>query len=104
MSSRDPSSWVVNKFGGSSVADAECFARVAAIIESHPGKRLAVVLSACRGVTDSLLHLVLLAEKQDESWRAQLAALRKRHADLAAALLPSAAGAETLVKLPSGSL
>ena len=98
MSSRDPSSWVVNKFGGSSVADAECFACVAAIIESHPGKRLAVVLSACRGVTDSLLQLVLLAEKQDESWRAQLAALRKRHADLAGALLPSAAAAEFLAE------
>lgn len=98
MSSRDPSSWVVHKFGGSSVADAACFARVAAIIESQPGKRLGVVLSACRGVTDALLQLVLLAERQDESWRAQLAALRRRHGDLAGELLPSAAAAEFLAE------
>ena len=98
MSSRDPSSWVVHKFGGSSVADADCFARVAAIIESQPTQRVAVVLSACRGVTDSLLQLVLLAEKQDDTWRAQLAAVRKRHADIAGALLPAAAAAEFLAE------
>jgi aspartokinase/homoserine dehydrogenase 1 len=98
MSSRDPSSWVVHKFGGSSVADADCFARVAAIIESQPTQRVAVVLSACRGVTDALLQLVLLAEKQDDAWRSQLAAVRKRHADIAGALLPAAAAAEFLAE------
>jgi len=98
MSSPDPSSWVVHKFGGSSVADADCFARVAAIIESQPAQRVAVVLSACRGVTDALLQLVLLAEKQDDAWRAQLAAVRKRHADIAGALLPAAAAAEFLAE------
>ncbi|MGH8253242.1 MAG: bifunctional aspartate kinase/homoserine dehydrogenase I [Steroidobacteraceae bacterium] len=98
MSSRDPSSWVVHKFGGSSVADADCFARVAAIIESQPAQRVAVVLSACRGVTDSLLQLVLLAEQQDDAWRAQLAAVRKRHAEIAGTLLPAAAAAEFLAE------
>ena len=47
--------WIVHKFGGSSVADAECFARVASLLEALPPGRLAVVLSACRGVTDALL-------------------------------------------------
>lgn len=98
MSPPDPSSWVVHKFGGSSVADAACFARVATIIESHPGQRLGIVLSACRGVTDALLQLVLLAERQDEAWRAQLAALRQRHADIANALLPPAVAAEYLAE------
>ena len=98
MSSSDPSSWVVNKFGGSSVADADCFARVAAILESHPGKRLAVVLSACRGVTDALLQLVALAERQDQAWHPQLAALRQRHAELANALLSPPAAAEYLAE------
>ncbi len=98
MSSRDPSSWVVHKFGGSSVADAECFARVAAIIESQSAQRVAVVLSACRGVTDSLLQLVLLAEKQDDAWHAQLATVRKRHADIATALLPAAVAGEFLAE------
>ena len=85
-SSTDP--WVVHKFGGSSVADADCFRRVAAILESLPGARLAVVLSACRGVTDALLRLVALAERQDEEgYRAELAQLRARHAAIAQALL-----------------
>jgi aspartokinase/homoserine dehydrogenase 1 len=98
MSAADPSSWVVHKFGGSSVANADCFARVATIIEAQPRARLAVVLSACRGVTDALLQLVQLAERQDESWRAQLAALRARHAEIAGALLTAAGTAEYLAE------
>ena len=54
--------WIVHKFGGSSVADAQCFARVADIVESSPRLREAVVLSACRGVTDALLGLLEAAE------------------------------------------
>src|SRR5579863_2511579 len=57
--------WIVHKFGGSSVADAGCFRRVAEIVEASPHPREAVVLSACRGVTDALLALVSLAEKPD---------------------------------------
>jgi bifunctional aspartokinase / homoserine dehydrogenase 1 len=84
-----PAPWVVHKFGGSSVADADCFRRVAEILESQPQLRLAVVLSACRGVTDALLRLVALAEQQDTSYQAELASLRERHASLARALLAS---------------
>ncbi|HUI61864.1 MAG TPA: bifunctional aspartate kinase/homoserine dehydrogenase I [Steroidobacteraceae bacterium] len=79
--------WVVHKFGGSSVADADCFRRVAAILDSLPGNRLGVVLSACRGVTDALLRLVALAEAQDDSYRGEIAALRVRHAAIAETLL-----------------
>src|SRR5581483_2022343 len=79
--------WVVHKFGGSSVADADCFRRVAAILDSLPSGRLGVVLSACRGVTDALLRLVALAERQDDSYRGEIAALRVRHAAIADALL-----------------
>ncbi len=81
-------SWVVHKFGGSSVADAGCFRRVAEIVESVPQPRLAVVLSACRGVTDALLKLVELAERQDTGYPAELSALRERHAAIARELLP----------------
>jgi len=80
-------SWVVHKFGGSSVADAECFRRVAAILEAQPQRRVAAVLSACRGVTDALLKLVALAERQDLGYQGELAALRERHAAIAHALL-----------------
>ena len=104
MSSPDPSSWVVHKFGGSSVADANCFGRVAAIIESQPGAKLAVVLSACKGVTDSLLQLVALAERQDDGWRSQLQELRRRHETIAAALLPAAVVAEYLLEFERDAL
>ena len=59
--------WVVHKFGGSSVADAACFRRVAEIIEASSNPREAIVLSACRGVTDSLLELVALAEQPNKA-------------------------------------
>jgi bifunctional aspartokinase / homoserine dehydrogenase 1 len=81
--------WVVHKFGGSSVADADCFRRVATILDSMPAQRLGVVLSACRGVTDALLRLVALAERQDDGYRGEIASLRVRHAAIAEALLTS---------------
>ena len=74
--------WVVHKFGGSSVADADCFRRVADIVESQPSPRMGIVLSACKGVTDALLNLVTLAERQDEGYVAQLQVLRDRHRKL----------------------
>jgi aspartokinase/homoserine dehydrogenase 1 len=87
--------WVVHKFGGSSVADADCFRRVAAIVESWPKGRPAcrqgLVLSACKGVTDALLNLVSQAEQQDLGYRAGLDALRARHAAIATELLTPAA-------------
>jgi aspartokinase/homoserine dehydrogenase 1 len=83
----DPTAWVVHKFGGSSVADAECFKRVASILETFTPGRLGVVLSACRGVTDALLSLVSRAEAQDEGWRGDLDALRVRHNTIAENLL-----------------
>jgi aspartokinase/homoserine dehydrogenase 1 len=104
----DASSWVVHKFGGSSVADARCFERVATIAEtpsllsasrSHElPERVAIVLSACRGVTDELLQLVAAAERQDAGWSARLLALRQRHAVMANELLEPESTAEYLAE------
>jgi bifunctional aspartokinase / homoserine dehydrogenase 1 len=91
MPASDPTAWVVHKFGGSSVADAECFKRVANILESLPPGRLGIVLSACRGVTDVLLNLVTRAEAQDDAYRGDLDALRARHHTIAEAVLTPAA-------------
>src|SRR5580698_1265678 len=88
-----PDSWVVHKFGGSSVADAACLERVANILEAQPQQRLGVVLSACRGVTDALLRLVMLAEQQDERYQIEVQALRERHGTIARALLSAEAAA-----------
>ena len=81
--------WRVFKFGGSSVADAHCMAQVAGILENDPGPRLAVVLSACRGVTDDLLNLVSAAERQEATPEA-LMAIHDRHMALARELCPRA--------------
>jgi aspartokinase/homoserine dehydrogenase 1 len=83
--------WIVHKFGGSSVADAACFRRVADIVEASPNPREAVVLSACRGVTDALLALVTLAERPDGDFATAIEALKKRHLELAASLVSKAA-------------
>jgi aspartokinase/homoserine dehydrogenase 1 len=86
--------WIVHKFGGSSVADADCFRRVADIIEASPNAREAVVLSACRGVTDALLNAVTLAEQPEGDMTGPLEQLWKRHEKLATELLsPSACDA-----------
>jgi bifunctional aspartokinase / homoserine dehydrogenase 1 len=85
-------SWVVHKFGGSSLADAGCFRRVVAIVERLPDSRVAVVLSACRGVTDELFALVAAAERTDnKACEATLERLRQRHTAIAAKLLEPAA-------------
>jgi bifunctional aspartokinase / homoserine dehydrogenase 1 len=82
--------WLVHKFGGSSVADAGCFRRVADIVETAPKPRQAVVLSACRGVTDALLELVALAETAEGDFLRAIEALKSRHSALAAELLSDA--------------
>ena len=83
--------WIVHKFGGSSVADAGCFRKVADIIEASANPREAIVLSACRGVTDALLGLVTLAERPDGDFGPALDALHNRHRELAAALVSKVA-------------
>ena len=91
--------WIVHKFGGSSVADAGCFRRVADIIESSANPREAVVLSACRGVTDALLSLVTLAERPDGDFHAAIEALKARHVALAGELVSAAAQATYAAQL-----
>jgi aspartokinase/homoserine dehydrogenase 1 len=80
--------WVVHKFGGSSLADADCFRRVAAIVARLAEPRVALILSACRGVTDELIGLVAAAEgTYHESCETGIALLQQRHESIAAALL-----------------
>lgn len=91
--------WKVHKFGGSSVADAACMDRVARIIETDPAARQAVVLSACRGVTDALLGLVALAERRDPSLDDRIEELRQRHIGIARELLSDDLYDEFVVQL-----
>ena len=91
--------WRVHKFGGSSVADAVCMERVAKIVEEDPGSRVAVILSACRGVTDALLALVAGAERQAPQIEAELYALERQHTELTGTLLAGSEAREYLSEL-----
>ena len=78
---------VVHKFGGTSLADAACFRRVAQIIAARPEQRRAVVVSAMSGVTNALVRAVELAGAGDTGYRDALAALHQQHEAAIGALL-----------------
>lgn len=70
--------WIVHKFGGTSVANAERYRHVAKILSDRGQPKVAVVVSAMSKVTDALIELVTLASKRDERWRTQHEALKAR--------------------------
>ena len=84
--------WTVHKFGGSSLADADCFRRVTGIVRDQPQGNLGVVVSAVGGVTDMLFDLIERASRQQPVGGA-MDGLRRRHGELAAALLGEDAAA-----------
>ena len=71
------------KFGGTSVADAQCIQRVVDILEKHhkAGDELAVVVSAQRGVTDQLIAIAtaLPTAKDNSAIAPLIQSLSKRH-------------------------
>src|SRR6185295_398192 len=76
MSSR----WIVHKFGGTSVADAERYRAAAEIVLARASdERVAVVVSAMSGVTNGLIQSVELAANRDESYQTKLKDLETRH-------------------------
>ncbi len=82
------------KFGGSSVADAECIRRVAGIVgEARREGPVAVVVSAFRGVTDDLAAAAAAAARRDRGYEGVAAALRARHLDAISELAPPDADA-----------
>ena len=79
--------WKIHKFGGSSLADAERFERVADLLLAYRDDRMGVVVSAMGGMTDALLHLATLAERDDHGFIAELNAIGERYSTTARALL-----------------
>ena len=87
--------WLVHKFGGTSVANAECYRQVAQIVEQHAlngpsdvlasARNLAIVVSAMGGkpkVTDLLLTAVEYAsERQIEALQETLRFIVTKHQD-----------------------
>ena len=87
------SRWKIHKFGGSSLADADCFRRVAGLLLDSNDACLGVVVSAMSGMTDALLNLATLAERDDDSFNQELHTIGERYAAAARDLL----GGEQLV-------
>ncbi|MFU8878364.1 MAG: bifunctional aspartate kinase/homoserine dehydrogenase I, partial [Wenzhouxiangellaceae bacterium] len=78
--------WVVHKFGGSSLLDAEAFAHVGQLLLAREETPQAVVVSAMGGTTDALIALADAAARDPGSWQADFDALYRRHLDCAAGL------------------
>ena len=87
-------SWTVHKFGGTSVGSAERYRHVAQVLLDRGEDPCAVVVSAMKGVTDTLIGLVEAAAKQDASYLNQLDALADRLSSTLHELLSGARAAE----------
>ena len=79
--------WIFHKFGGSSLADADCFRHVAGILLDYADERIGVVVSAMGGMTDALLHLVILAEQDRDDFNVELHGIGELYAQTARALV-----------------
>ena len=92
---------IVQKFGGTSVADPAAVGRLIEIVRAaraRDGRGPVVVVSALSGVTDALLHVAVEAgASRVESARAGVERLRARHLAMARAL----AGERALATLTS---
>ena len=72
--------WIVHKFGGTSVADAERYRAAAAIVLPHASdERVGIVVSAMSGVTNVLIQSVEFAARRDQSYLGKLRELERRH-------------------------
>jgi aspartokinase/homoserine dehydrogenase 1 len=91
--------WQVHKFGGSSLANTQCFRRVAGVIMEQGAARQAVVVSAMGGMTDALLKLVIAAEKAADGIRPGLDDISKRYIGTVEELLDAGTGRTDLVAL-----
>jgi len=91
--------WTVHKFGGTSVADADCFRRVTALLHAEPGARQAVVVSAMGGMTNSLLALIASAEQGAGDLDKGVDAIRERYVATTGELLHDAEAKAALLKI-----
>ena len=95
MASDAQRSWVVHKFGGTSLKDAGRIRRVADIVDSLEDDRSGVVVSAMAGVTDELVDALDAARNRDRRYRDVLDELRRRHLDVLQQLIDEPAATST---------
>lgn len=85
--------FIVHKFGGTSLATADRIKGVATILADRLYGPQCVVVSALGGVTDELLKVMDKAVAQDETYKDVLAGVRQRHQEAAVDLLGDAGAA-----------
>ena len=87
----------VLKFGGSSVSNAQNMAKVIDIVVNAVDRdRTILVSSAISGCTDTLIKIGTLASERDESYKALIDDLQKKHHDIINELLPREKQEESL--------
>jgi aspartokinase/homoserine dehydrogenase 1 len=90
----------VLKFGGSSVADGGRIKEVVEeVFQAAAKERVAVVLSAMKGITDLLISAARSAEEGSDAFKEFLEAIRGRHFDAVRVLFPPADQAAALTPL-----
>ena len=77
--------WVIHKFGGSSLADADAFEHASRLLTESREEHQAVVVSAMQGTTDQLIELAHTAadaaDHAGSDWASRYSRLRERHLD-----------------------
>ena len=92
----------VMKFGGSSLADSSRIRGVAAIVRNAmEDEPVAIVLSAMKGITDSLISAARRAELGDPGYTQVLEDLRRRHMTTIEELLPEENAEEPITVISS---
>ena len=92
--------WIVHKFGGTSLADENCFRSVADLLLSQREGNQAVVVSAMSGMTDLLLKLAEDVTTEDVA-EPLIQALTERYGVVARGLLSESLGSEVLSQFNS---
>ena len=72
---------IVKKFGGSSLADAEKIRQTVEIVKQNKDSSLCLVLSAMKGITNTLVKAAKLAEKGDDSYHEHIEMIKTTHRD-----------------------
>ncbi len=79
---------IIMKFGGTSIEDAKSIRAVVELIKREQKQQPIVVVSACAGVTDQLLHIAdLAAQGKQKEANAEVSNLAVRHIDIVNNLL-----------------
>lgn len=88
------------KFGGTSVANAQNIQLVIEIVsQKAKTEKLAVVVSALSGITDTLIHAAQKAASKDESYKNSIEEIKQKHFDAIGQLVDQANQNQLLIKI-----